>query len=206
MKWKLSFAQKIRSAAALVVVFLLVLGTNMMDNHHFSIVKESLTSVYEDRLVAKGHLYKITRLLQLKKNTYQLNDGEQMVKINQMANDSIQVLLDKFGTTRLTENEVKTFESLKSNLNKLYKYDQQLSQNEISNNDLPFLDVVESQYIEVMKDLDALSQIQMSEGKREVINSNRAIETSELISQIEMAALILIGFIIQLLIFVKPLK
>ena len=57
-----------------------------------------------------------------------------------------------------------------------------------------------------MKDLDALNQIQMSEGKREIINSNRAIETSELISQIEMGVLILIGFIIQLLIFVKPLK
>ncbi len=206
MKWKLSFAQKIRSAAALVVVFLLVLGTNMMDKHHFSIVKESLTSVYEDRLVAKGHLYKITRLLQLKKNAFQLNDGEQMVKINQMANVSIKVLLNKYGTTRLTEREVKTFESLKSNLNGLYKYDQQISENEILNNDLPSFDVLENQYTEVMKDLDALAQIQMSEGKREIVNSNRAIETSDLISQIEMAALILIGFIIQLLIFVKPLK
>ena len=206
MKWKLSFVQKIRSAAALVVVFLLVLGTNMMDNHHFSIVKESLTSVYEDRLVAKGHLYKITRLLQLKKNTNQLNDVDQMVKINQMANDSIKVLLNKFGTTRLTAKESKTFESLKSNLNNLYQYDQQLSQSEILNSDLPSLDVVENQYTEVMKDMDALAQIQMLEGKREIINSNRVIETSDLISQIEMAALILIGFIIQLLIFVKPLK
>ena len=142
MKWKLSFAQKIRSAVALVVVFLLVLGTNLMDNHHFSIVKESLTTVYEDRLVAKGHLYKITRLLQLKKNTYQLNDAEQMVKINQMANDSIQVLLNKFGTTRLIEKEIKTFESLKSNLNTLYKYDQQLPKSEVFNTNQPFIDIM----------------------------------------------------------------
>lgn len=206
MKWKLTLAQKIRAGGALLVVFLLVLATNMMDRHHFEIVQRSLTTIYEDRLVAKDYLYKVSRQIQIKRNAMMSDDKELIDSVNQEANDSIQTLLSKYATTRLTEKEVFHYGLLQSNLDKLYRYEKSPQYDEVLSKELPSIDVAESYYLAIITDLDALFEIQLKEGKREINFSSRAIDTSNLISRLEIGTLILIGIMIQLLIFLKPLK
>lgn len=206
MNWKLSFTQKIRAAAALLLVFLLVLATNMMDNNHFAIVQRSLTTVYEDRLVAKDYIYKITYQLQLKKSANQYKDRELTTKINLKANDSIQILVDKFATTKLTKIEARHFESLQRNFNQLFQHEQKIKEGRFLNKELPSINVMENYFSAITEDLDVLSEIQMEEAKNEINYSNRAIDTSNLISRLEIGALIFIGLLIQLLIFMRPFK
>ncbi|MFT7034325.1 MAG: hypothetical protein ACJA2S_002839, partial [Cyclobacteriaceae bacterium] len=203
--WKLSTVGKIRAASALVVVFLLVLATNLMDNNHFKIVQGSITSIYEDRLVAKDYIYKISRQLQLKQYVVHQNDRNQIENIYRMADDSIKVLINKFDGTKLTKQEVRYFESLKSNLNRLGELEQRLLKGETPNNiELPSINLLENSFLVILEDLDKLSQIQLEEGKRETMSSKRAIDTSNFISRLEIGVLIFIGLMLQLLIFLKP--
>lgn len=136
MEWKFSLGQRIRTGVALLVVFLLVLATNMMDSNHFRIVQSNLTTIYEDRLLAKDYLYKISRQIQVKRELIQRSDIEQWSDLNTALNDSIQILNDRFASTQLTENEALVFESLKRNIRSLREYELKLQRNDPLNTEL----------------------------------------------------------------------
>ncbi|MEQ8924563.1 MAG: hypothetical protein RLO81_02055 [Fulvivirga sp.] len=186
------FWSKIKALGALVIVFLLVFATNKMDKNHFKMIQKSFSSVYEDRLVAKDYIFKISRLLDIKKND--LITGE-ISKINFNINDSINTVVNKYSNTRLTSREEKSMNLLKKKLTKLYEIES------LGDNSGRALQIAE-----VLSELDKLAEIQMLEAKRELDKSNRLVESSNLISTLEIWTLILIGIIIQLLIFFKPLK
>jgi len=205
--WKFSLAQRIRTGAALVVVFLLVVATNRMDSSHFAIVKKNLRSVYDDRLVAKNYLYKMSRLLQEKKNIIYSQDIEKIREVNRSANDSINTLVGLFSETRLTQKEARHFESLQNNLNSLYQQEQLMQDGElVIEAEAQLLETTGSQYENLFTDLDVLSEIQLEEGNRKIQLSERAIGTSDLMSWLEIGILIVIGIILQLIIFLKPMK
>ncbi len=205
MGWKLSTAQRIRAAIALVIVFLLIIATNQIDSNHFSIVKKTLTTVYEDRILVKNYIYNISRLLDKKQNALSSDNLAQLDSLNSVANDSIRTLVSKFSKTYLTEQEDVHFQSLQHSLNSLFSQEAMLN-SEIINEELPTINVIENYYDRIFQDLDALSKIQIEESRREIMQSNKSIDTSNLISRIEIGVLIFIGVMLQLLIFLKPLK
>ena len=206
MRWKLSFAQRIRAGAALAVVFLLIIATNLIDKNHFRIVKENLTTVYEDRLLAKNYLYQISRHVQQKKEILQSADNDESGELHQSINDSIGDFMDKFGSTKLTEKESLRFESLQKNIQALKKFENTSVTNESITPEAPIPTNSEQYFEAVFQDLDALFKIQLEEGSRVISSSNQTIQSSDLITKLEIGALIIIGFLIQLLIFLKPLK
>ena len=205
MNWKLSLAQRIRAGAALVVVFLLIITTNLIDKHHFRIVKDNLATVYEDRLLAKNYLYRISRYIQQKKEIIQ-NPDEDLWKLNTEVNDSIDVLIQKFDSTRLTEKESLLFSSLQKNIQALEKFESSFPINETITPEAPIKSNGELYFQAVFEDLDALFKIQLEEGSRVIERSNQTIKSSDLIAKLEIGALIIIGILIQLLIFLKPIK
>ncbi len=205
MNWEFTTAQRIRTGAALAVVFLLIMATNVIDSQHFTIVQNSLTSVYEDRLLAKNYLYKISRQMQIKREILQdMAPDEEAIAVNRTANDSIRVLIDKYASTNPSGRASRLFESLQKDLTSLLSYEEDLG--ESINAELPSLSTTDHYYAAIFKDLDDLSEIQVGEGKREVDFSNRSIDNSNFIAKLEIGALILIGVVLQVLIFVRPLK
>ncbi|WP_420578247.1 MCP four helix bundle domain-containing protein [Ekhidna sp.] len=206
MRWKLSFAQRIRAGAALAVVFLLIIATNLIDKNHFRIVKENLTTVYEDRLLAKNYLYRISRHVQQKKEVLQSADNDESGELHLAINDSIGMFMDKFASTKLTERESLRFESLQKNIQALKKFENTSVTSESITPEAPISTNSEQYFEAVFQDLDALFKIQLEEGSRVISSSNQTIQSSDLITKLEIGALIIIGFLIQLLIFLKPLK
>ncbi|MEQ8532861.1 MAG: MCP four helix bundle domain-containing protein [Imperialibacter sp.] len=192
---KLTHFQKIKIAAASLVVFLLVLATNIMDNNHFEIVQQSLETVLDDRLVAKDYIYKISRQIHLKNKLLYTSDHKQMAKANQKANDSIQTLVAKYAATELTPKEAQYFESLENNLDKLLQVEKQLYGKSPSEQ-VAAIEKAETYFIRISSNLDVLSEVQLAEGKRQIHYSNWAIENSNLIVKLEIGVLIVIGFII----------
>lgn len=193
MKWNISLWQKIKALLALATVFLLVFATNKMDKNHFIKVQNSFVSVYEDRLVAKDYIFKISRLLDIKKNdliTSKISNPGFII------NDSIQSLVDRYSGTKFTKNEAKYFKALEEKLAILIQKEGEQAEEGESEIALSIIDV--------LTQLDGLAEIQMIEAKKELDKSNRLIESSNLIYRIEIGALVLIGIIIQLFIFVKP--
>tara|TARA_Y100001972_G_scaffold125021_1_gene175396 strand:- start:697 stop:1320 length:624 start_codon:yes stop_codon:yes gene_type:complete len=205
MKWSLSTAQKIRAGIALAIVFLLIIATNQIDSNHFSIVKKTLTTVYEDRILVKNYIYNISRLLDKKQKALRSESYSQLDSLNSASNDSIRSLINKFSKTYLTEQEAVHFQSLENSLNSLFNHEKQLNLEKIDDK-LPTIDVIDNYYDRIYLDLDALSKIQIEESRRQIMQSNKSIDTSDLISRIEIGVLIFIGIMLQLLIFLKPLK
>ena len=68
MTAKISFNNRIKIGFAFAIVFLLVIATNRLDKKRFDTLNTSLTSVYEDRLVAKGYLYELNNIFHEEEN------------------------------------------------------------------------------------------------------------------------------------------
>jgi len=60
----MKFFVKIRWAASILLVFFIVLVTNVIDRKNFEKLNYSVNSLYEDRLVAHDLLFDISRILQ----------------------------------------------------------------------------------------------------------------------------------------------
>lgn len=199
MKFKLSAVRKMKAIGALAVVFLLVLATNQMDSKHFKIVKRTLATVYEDRLVANDYLYKISTQLN-EKHLALYTAADNRISTN----DSVSKLVKKYTATQLTNEETKYLNFLKLDLEKLNALETQLGTQKL--NETSLASSFENQYTVISNHLDKLSKIQLEEGKVQIQQSNKAISTSDLMSSIEIITLIIIGILIQLLIFYKPKK
>lgn len=198
MGWNKRFINKVKTIAALGLVFLLVIATNMMDNHHFDVVRKTLKTVYEDRLVAKEYIYKMSG--QIRHKQLALLKGEDVYAETRAANDSLQVLTDLYATTKLTSREAGQFRELQRNLQELSQFESRWMEEGAPAN----LSEVEGLYSKIENNLATLAQIQVQEGKRQIDYSNRAIANSDLISTIEIGVLIVIGLIVQILIIYNP--
>lgn len=201
MKWTYLITQKLKAATALAVIFILILITNLIDKKHFSQLQEAFTTVYEDRLLVENYIHKLSILLNEKKISLD-KDGEE---INQL-DHSITSLIDEYEKTKFTTEEVMHFASLKKHLQELCLLEKEYLQT-TSNAKDNIKDVIDAQHQKLLYDMEKLSNIQLAESKKIIETSNKIIASSNLNIQLEIGFLIVIGFIIQALIFAsKSLK
>lgn len=199
MKWTYVIKQKFNAALALLTVFVLVLATNLIDKKHFSDLQESFTSVYKDRLMAEIYLFELSRHLQDKKD---LLEGQEQISIhaNNALTDSISNIIEKYEATKLTVDEAMYFQSLKSHLGTLETMENNLENTQLVHEQQLKYDINEEFHM-IRGEMEALSQIQVLEGKKLIQDSYRTIASSHLTSRLEISVLIILGLIIQVLIF-----
>ena len=199
---KISTVNRIKGIVALTVVFLLVLATNMMDNKHFEVVERALKTVYEDRLVVKDYIYKIASNFHHKQETLLKAESESPFASLESNRKEIEELMLKYSKTRLTEKETLVYNALREEMNDVFKLEISLAESGKWNEE-DSKNILLSRYEEVSSHLDDLFEIQLKEGKRQIDQSNKAIEKSHLMSKIEIGILIAIGIMLQLLLFYK---
>lgn len=199
---KISTVNRIKGIVALTVVFLLVLATNMMDNKHFEVVERALKTVYEDRLVVKDYIYKIASNFHHKQETLLKAESESPFGSLESNRKEIEELMLKYSKTRLTEKETLVYNALREEMNNVFKLEISLAESGKWNEE-DSKNILLSRYEEVSSHLDDLFEIQLKEGKRQIDQSNKAIEKSHLMSKIEIGILIAIGIMLQLLLFYK---
>ena len=54
---------RLNTIMALAVVFLMVLATNRIDQHHFETAQKTVNEVYKDRVMVQGYIYSIADCL-----------------------------------------------------------------------------------------------------------------------------------------------
>ncbi|WP_258098637.1 MCP four helix bundle domain-containing protein [Marinoscillum pacificum] len=194
---------KLKSIVALVVVFLLVLATNLMDKQHFEVVERALTTVYEDRLLVKDYLFKISRQLQKKQEALHLAELAEIQQTNNLSNTAIDSLIGKFASTAMVAHEESYFERLKRELAVLEKYESELLVSDNQGVSSEYIRQLDEQHLEVNEILDVLFEIQIKEGKRQIDYSNQAIDRSNLMTKLEIGALIAIGLVIQIILLYR---
>ncbi|WP_224994299.1 MCP four helix bundle domain-containing protein [Cesiribacter sp. SM1] len=190
------FFAKIRWIASILLVFLIVLITNLIDRDNFNRLSSSVTTMYEDRIVASDLLFEMSKIIQEKEIAILTSDtlflNNQNIKYNQELNQ----LVEEYRLTKLTEKERLVFNQLQEELESLKQKER--SSTNISNGEL----------IKSINKIDHhlydLSKIQLQEGRRQVFISDKAKDTINLFTQGEIIFLVIMAVLIQIIILYKP--
>ncbi|WP_020535311.1 MCP four helix bundle domain-containing protein [Lewinella cohaerens] len=189
---------KIKWTLGILSVFFIILATNLIDRKNFNIVKNSVETIYADRLLAQDILLDLSKLTWEKELAQIKYERSQFENKNIIINTRIDELINLFAVTKLTPKEKVIFEQLKKNFISLKEY-------ELNEIELPSPKF--SEYLALVKDnLDDLSEIQIEEGKRELFQSKRAIASVDLFTHLEIYALIIIAIFIQIVVMYNPKK
>ncbi|QXP62533.1 MCP four helix bundle domain-containing protein [Polaribacter sp. HaHaR_3_91] len=186
---------KVKWVLGILMIFILIIATNLIDRNNFVRIKDSLETIYEDRLVAKDLIFKISKSVQEKELALAKLDSTFYLGRNKQVNVDIEKAINTFEGTKLTKKEAKVFNDFKNNLAVLIE----------SENSTPFeKSSYNSKILNVKENLYALSEIQMNEGKRQMSISKRAIDSIELFTQLEIYVLIFLGIVVQVIVIYKP--
>jgi len=202
----MTILNKLKWTAALSVVFLLILATNLIDQDHFRKVRQSIVTIHEDRLVVTDYIYQLAMILSDKRLAIALNDTAYFGANKLADNDKMIGLISNFYDTKLTSEERKVLGSLEKNLNTLVE-DEADFVVVVNNNEAKSLEIKSSiiDQIAVLKgNLNTLANIQMKEGRRQIAIANRSVDSIDLFTRIEIIALIIIGILFQIIILYKP--
>lgn len=187
---------KIRWVASILLVFFIVLITNLIDRENFNRLSYSVTTMYEDRIVASDLLFEISRIIQEKQIAVLTLDTLFLENKNNKHNQVLNQLINKYSLTKFTEKEKFVFNQLQEELNSL-------KQKERPNTDITDAEVLNS-FEKINKNLHELSKIQLDEGRRQVFISNKAKDTINLFTQVEIIFLVIMALLLQIIILYKP--
>jgi hypothetical protein len=200
MKWAYAISHKQTAALLFAIIFLTVGGINILDRNTIETLEDSFSSVYEDRLLAESYIYKLTDHLYQKKLMMETWENDWQAMRNQMDlhNLAINAIIIDYEQTQLTPSEEIHFRNFKRTVNEIARTEATLFQH-----DDPKLmaERTTESFESVFKDLQHLSDIQVSEGRWLNEHSKRIMAGSDALTQLELAMLICIGLIIQVLIF-----
>lgn len=197
-----AFLHRLKWVAAFLLVFVLIIGTNLLDRRHFQQMEATVESIYEDRLVAKELIFKMDRTIHQKALFLAQNKSSPLVvPVLNIGNDSIRSWLNAFEHTQLTQEEERIFRTMTKKM-------QALSERESAYWSQPTdtLKVeLEQQYLLIQQDLQQLSKIQIKEGKRRLSEARRTMKSIEFFTNVEIVSLVIIGLLLQFLLL-YPVK
>jgi hypothetical protein len=195
----MAFYSKIKWILGILLVFVLIFTTNLIDKSNFVRIKDSVVTLYQDRLIADEIIYEMSCLFHEKEIAVLTGDSLFYSRFNNKVNIGLKGFVTKFGKTRLIEEEDEVFEEFKTNFEELKvaetKYVQSgfMQKNEV-------IDELNS----IKENLNILSKIQTDEGQRQWSISKSAMDTIELFTQMEVYLLAFLAIIIQIIILYKP--
>ncbi|MCU4163825.1 MCP four helix bundle domain-containing protein [Carboxylicivirga caseinilyticus] len=192
----MSLYKKIKWIASVLLIFIIVLTTNLIDRDNYNRLRDSVTTIYEDRIVASDFIFELSMLVQEKKTAYITNDTLYLKRNNVRINHKITEILVKYELTKLTISEQKLFGQLKSEFENL-KY---LEKNNKVLDHIKLFESIDtiSQY------LFDLSKVQLNEGKRQMIMSNKTMDAINIFTRLEIIFLVFLAILIQIIIIYNP--
>lgn len=190
---------KVKWILGIFLVFFLIVATNLIDRDNFIRVKDSIVTIYEDRLVAQGLILDLSTLIREKELAIAVSDAAFFEERNTAVNSEIDGLIARYATTRLTDHEKNVFNRLQANLKSLNNLESSpgLLQSDNSSN-------YKVQIGLIGQNLKELSEIQIEEGRNQTLLSKEVIKTVELYTRLEIYLLIFLAVLVQILIIYTP--
>lgn len=182
-----SISKKLKWTAALLIVFLLIIATNLVDRQHFRRVKESVVAMYEDRLVVKDLIFELKLLVDQKKLALLTENEEFFADQNKQVNDSIDALVERFYATQLTAEERDYLNSFVEKTETLRPIEERVY------TDLQAEEQLAKSLYALESDLYVLSKIQLSEGKVQLMKASKSVNAMDYLTNLELIALIVIA-------------
>lgn len=101
------------------MVFVLIIATNLIDKDNFVRVRDSVVTIYEDRLIANDLIFEMLKSVQQKELAVATLDSTFFKTENLKVNDNLQSLVSRYEQTKLTVEESNVFNDLKNNVQAL---------------------------------------------------------------------------------------
>ncbi|WP_186755631.1 MCP four helix bundle domain-containing protein [Echinicola salinicaeni] len=187
---------KIKWSASILLVFIIVLTTNLIDRDNFHSMSNSVKTIYEDRIVASDLLFEMSQLIHQKEMAIISSDSSFFTKQSSFVNEELDNYIQQYNMTKLTEKEAFLFEQLKEEIATL----KQIENNSHQADHNQLLETIDR----INQRLHDLSKIQLEESRRQVYISDKAQNTINFFTQGEIILLILLSILIQVIIFYKP--
>ncbi|OBQ54232.1 MCP four helix bundle domain-containing protein [Tamlana sp. s12] len=190
---------KLKWVLGILIVFVLIITTNLIDRNNFVRVRDAVSTIYEDRIIANDLIFDMQKLVYEKELAVTLSDSVFLHTESPKYNADLQALISRFEQTKLTPEEARVFEDLKTNLEVLYNYDVKTLQSTLN-----YESKIAPKFAKVKANLDDLSKIQLREGRRQKAISKKAIDTVELFTDIEIYILVVLAIIVQVIVMYNP--
>ena len=186
---------KVKWILGILMVFTIILITNLVDRNNFKRLRDSVVTIYEDRLIASDLLFEMHKAIQKKERTLKVTDSTLFKSQNNIINDAVDDLVVRFELTKLTEEEEVILKTFKSNFEELKDVELRIKQNNDFDNDM-----FEKKLRLMNNNLDALFKVQITEGRRQMSISQHALGVVQLFTQIEIYFLIFLAIAVQIII------
>lgn len=204
MKWIYAIQQKAQVAFLLALILFGVFVKNVLERNNVSELGDSFSSVYNDRLLVESYIYQLSDQLYQKQILFdqcsQSQGASDQLGLNiKRHNATINFLIQEYEKTKLTDQESIYFDALKKNIDQMETLENQYLQ---SQSDFGAVNTsLDQQFISAASHLNHLSSIQIAEGKSMTDQSRKIVAGSSILTQFELAMIVIIGLIIQALIF-----
>lgn len=197
----MTFFDKIKWTLGILMVFALIVFTNLIDKNNFTRVKDSVVSIYEDRLVVNDLIFEMSKLVQEKEMAIVLSNTEFYTKKNSNIDKKMQGFIEQYEATKLTVEERNVFNDFKDNIQFLSKTEASILENDFKEKETHLTLI-----FEIKDNLYDLNKIQLNEGRRQMAISQKAIDKVELFTQIEIYILIFLAIVVQIIVLYNPKK
>lgn len=190
MKWTYIIKNKLAASAALFSLCLLVLASNFIDRNHTKNVKNTISTLYEDRLIAEEYILKMTgAVYKIKEVIY--TDTSESFKA-----DTINNLLREIRDQSNAYQKTKFTEVEKVKANKLMIAIDELESAQLKNAPVK-LEYANSALVL----LNELSAIQLNESKQIMKQAETLYLSGKTSSRFVFAVIIIILLVLQALVF-----
>lgn len=197
----MAFFNKLKWVLGIAMVFVLITATNLLDRNNFLRVRDSIVTIYEDRLVAKDIIFDMSKAIQLKRIAVLQEDSVFFRGRNSLINADLANMIERFEQTKLTSAENRVVEKLKNHISELETLE---GVNDRSDEADRLIMLAKLDRLD--ETLDKLSEIQMLEGRRQMKIGKSAVSAVELYTQIELYLLLVLAIVIQVIILYDPSK
>lgn len=197
MKDLKKYSNKTKAAFVLLIVMFIILLSNFNTLQNSKITNEAINTIYNDRLVVARYIFQYANELYFIKTNAtaaKLNDTQKKDKIT-TALKNIQNIDQLYVKTVLTPKEKISLVAFLASCSTINK--------EALNNNWNKVNYSSNKALQT---LEQLSQIQSNEGKSKLTNSNTLHNDNNLLGQLQIALLVILGGITFYLLMVKENK
>jgi hypothetical protein len=190
MKWTYSIKNKLIASGALFFLCVLVLFSNYIDRDHTESVKNSMSSMYEDRLIAESYILKMTSAI------YEIREVLNSTSPDMVKSSNINDLLSLFRESSDAYLLTKFTDAEKTKADELIEIVDDFDSNALLSNGSG----IESSN-KALQVLNELSSIQLTESKKIMNYAEGEYTASKKYSQFVFAIIIVILLVLQALVF-----
>lgn len=197
MKGFYAIRHKGRIAFLLLMLIVIEVFNNSSQSNNFLQLENAFKEVYADRLIVQDYIYSMSEKIHVQKYGLMSEDSNNLELILRDER-AIEDLINQYELTKLTDNEKVVLTNFKKNVREF----ELLAVNYVKERDT-LLDkqTCLRQADIVLADLEELNKIQLSRSNKINNESVKIVSFAGTISQLNWALIIVIGLIIQMIVF-----